>query len=235
MLTPLSGKAQAATSKADGILYNMQVWCSDLLRSLFLGSIGFSSVVQISAQANAPGSKAAAQRASSPVAVTVRGQVTDPSGALIPGAKITMTTTSGEDAASGATDASGSFVIRDLKRGDYRIRAAFDGFVPFQSGTITLAANQVKRIDIVMAIKAAQQSVTVSDEDAEVNVEAGNNNSAVVLKGEDLDALADDPDELANELSALAGPELAPTAERSTLTGSAEANFPRNLRSWRFA
>ena len=62
------------------------------------------------------------------------------------------------------------------------------------------------RVNIVMAVAVAQQNIVVSDETPEVNVEAGGNVSAVVLKGSDLGALSDDPDELANELAALAGP-----------------------------
>ncbi len=128
--------------------------------------------------------------------------------------------------ASAASDANGSFVIRGLKPGDYKVSAAFDGFAPFQSGIITLAANQAKRIDIVMAIEVAQQSVSVSDEVSEVNVEAGGNTSAVVLKGEDLQALADDPDELASELSALAGPAAGPNGGEIYIDGFSGGELP---------
>jgi len=128
--------------------------------------------------------------------------------------------------ASVLSDASGSFLFRGLNPGDYMIRATFAGFVPFQSGIIPLAAKQVKRIDIVMAIEVAQQSVTVSDENADVSVEAGSNTSAVVLKGEGLDALADDPDELANELSALAGPAAGPNGGEVYIDGFSGGELP---------
>ena len=110
-----------------------------------------------------------------------RGQVADPSGALIPGVKITATTNTGEDVASVVSDATGSFLVRGLKPGEYSIRATFDGFIPFQS-RITLAAGQPKRMNIVMAIEVAEQKVVVSDEAAEVNLDAGGNTSVVMLK-----------------------------------------------------
>jgi uncharacterized membrane protein YgcG len=204
----------------------MQSWYSDLLRSLFLGLLGFSCVLQISAQTNAPGGGAAARPTPSPIAITVRGQVADPSGALIAGAKIAMTTTSGEEVASVVSDASGSFLIRGLNPGDYIVRATSDGFVPFQSSIITLTARQAKRVDIVMAIEVAQQSVSVSDDVAEVNVEAAGNTSAVVLTGDHLDALADDPDELANELSALAGPAAGPNGGEIFIDGFSGGELP---------
>ena len=57
-----------------------------------------------------------------------------------------------------------------------------------------------------MAIEAAQQNVVVSDETPSVSVEADSNANSMVIKGKDLDALSDDPDELENQLQALAGP-----------------------------
>ena len=50
------------------------------------------------------------------------------------------------------------------------------------------------------------QQVTVSATRASsVDTSADNNASSLVIKGKDLDALSDDPDELQSELSALAG------------------------------
>jgi hypothetical protein len=153
---------------------------------------------------------ASAQQSPSPSTATVRGQVADATGALIRGVKIAVTTPEGNLTVSVESDSSGSFLVTGLKPGAYKIRATFNSFAPFQSGIVTLAANQVKRVDIVMAVEVVQQSVSVSDESSEVNLDAAGNASAVVLKGDDLDALADDPDELANELSALAGPAAGP-------------------------
>ena len=73
-----------------------------------------------------------------------------------------------------------------------------DGFAPFTSPTDSAGRRAVKRVDISMAIEAEQQSVVVTDEAPPMSVEAGGNASAMVLKGKDLDALSDDPDELSD-------------------------------------
>ena len=93
------------------------------------------------------------------------------------------------------------------------------------SGAIPVAAGQVKRVDIAMAIEVEQQSVVVTDESAQVNVEAAGNANSIVLKDKDLDALSDDPDELSNELTALA----------SALAGPRRTNLYRRFQRWAVA
>ena len=77
-----------------------------------------------------------------------------------------------------------------------------------------------------MAIEAAQQSVTVTDDSPMVNVDASGNANAIVLKGKDLDALSDDPDELSNELTALAGPSAGPNGGQIYIDGFTGGTLP---------
>jgi hypothetical protein len=90
----------------------------------------------------------------------------------------------------------------------------------------TLIAGQVKRVDISMAMEVEQQSVTVTDDSPQVSVEAGGNTDAVTLKGKDLDALSDDPDELSNELTALAGPSAGPNGGQIYIDGFSGGQLP---------
>lgn len=156
----------------------------------------------------------------------LRGRITDPSGALIPGATITITMSTGVVVTTTTADSSGAYEVRGLKPGSYIVRAEFSGFAPFQSPTLTLAAGQAKRVDIAMAIQVEQQNVVVTDETPQVNVEASGNSNAIILKGKDLDALSDDPDELSNELSALAGPSAGPNGGQIFIDGFSGGQLP---------
>jgi hypothetical protein len=157
---------------------------------------------------------------------TLRGHVYDPTNALIPGATITITTSTGTQAATATADGEGSYVVNGLVPGSYIVQAAYAGFAPFTMPAIKLAAGQVLHIKIVMAIETEQQSVTVTDESPMVNVEAGGNANAIVLKGADLDALSDDPDELSNELTALAGPSAGPNGGQIYIDGFTGGTLP---------
>ncbi len=170
---------------------------------------------------------AKAQTADQPApTATLHGHVTDPSGALIPGAQVKITTSAGTAVNNTAADAAGAYEVHGLAPGGYIVNVTFDGFAPFQSQTIQLTAGQIKRVDVAMAIETEQQNVVVTDESPTVSVDAGNNANSVVLKGKDLDALSDDPDELSNELSALAGPSAGPNGGQIYIDGFTGGQLP---------
>ena len=192
-------------------------------RFLFFLALGFSGVLTAQAQTTTPPVQTPAPAA--PATATVRGHISDPTGALIPGAKITVATSEGSVVSTTTADATGGYVVNGLAPGGYIMRASYAGFAPF-SLAIQLAAGQMKRVDISMAMEVEQQSVTVTDESPSVNIEAGGNASAIVLKGKDLDALSDDPDELSSELTALAGPSAGPNGGQIYIDGFSGGQLP---------
>jgi hypothetical protein len=158
--------------------------------------------------------------------VTVRGHITDQTGALIPGAKVTIANAAGNAVRTVTADSGGAYQASGLPPGSYVVKAEYEGFAPFQSQPIAITAGQTKRVDIAMAIQTEQQNVVVTDETPTVNIEAGGNSNAIVLKGKDLDALSDDPDELSSELSALAGPSAGPNGGQIFIDGFSGGQLP---------
>ena len=182
------------------------------------------------AETPAPAASPAAASSSAPVApvttATLRGHIADPTGALIPGATVTITTSAGTAVTTTAADSAGAYHVNGLPPGGYIVKASFTGFAPFQSPTIPLTAGQIKRVDIAMAMEVEQQSVQVTDESPTVNVEASGNANALVLKDKDLEALSDDPDELSSELTALAGPSAGPNGGQIYIDGFSGGQLP---------
>jgi len=157
---------------------------------------------------------------------SLHGRVADPTGALIPEAQVTVANSDGVPVKTAKADAGGAYDVRGLAPGGYYVQVSFDGFAPFQSQLIQLTAGQVKRVDVSMAVEAAQQNVVVTDDTPTVNVEASGNANSVVIKGKDLDALSDDPDELSNELQALAGPSAGPNGGQIYIDGFTGGQLP---------
>ena len=156
---------------------------------------------------------------------TVRGRITDPTGALIPGTQITISNAKGQTIGSATADAGGNYEVH-TPAGTYSITATTQGFAPFVSQGIPLAAGQAKRIDIKMAIETADQTVTVTEDSPTVSVDADSNSNSLVIKDKDLEALSDDPDELSNELSALAGPSAGPNGGQIYIDGFTGGQLP---------
>ncbi len=191
---------------------------------LALALAGVAAHAQASAK---PATAATMAPATAPTTASVRGHVADPTGALIPGATVTVTNAAGATLATTTADASGSYAVSGLAPGSYVIHVTTAGFAPVASPAVVLTAGQVKHIEIAMATVVEQQSVTVTDEEAPmVSVEASGNTSSIVLKDKDLDSLSDDPDELSNELTALAGPAAGPNGGEVYISGFTGGQLP---------
>jgi hypothetical protein len=153
------------------------------------------------------------------------GQVADPSGAVIPQASLSVTSATGVSR-TGTSDATGQYTISGLGPGVYTVTVQAGGFSPFTSQPVKIVAGQTQHLNIALAIEMAQQQVQVTGDTQGVSVDPDNNVSAVVLTGKDLDALSDDPDELSNELTALAGPAAGPNGGQIFIDGFTGGQLP---------
>jgi hypothetical protein len=145
-------------------------------------------------------SSAAAQQSSA----TLRGQVADELGGIIIGATVTATDASGVKKTA-TTDEQGRYVFSALAPGRYTVTVNQPGFAAYQNAGVEVAAGRTEPLNIVLNVAIEQEQVTVTAE-APISTEPEQNAGALVLRGADLDALPDDPDDLAEALQALAGP-----------------------------
>jgi hypothetical protein len=126
--------------------------------------------------------------------VALRGQVLDESGALIPAARVVL---SGPAGLTKQTQAGGdgSYVFADLTPGAYTLRASAPQLILLKPVNVSLGAS-AQTVNLVLSVSAEKQEVTVEDNaGAVVSTDAAANASAVVLRGTDLDALSDNPDD----------------------------------------
>jgi len=157
---------------------------------------------------------------------TMRGTITDPSGAVIPNATVSITTPDGHTVATATSDASGEYHVNNLASGTYIVIATAKGFAPSESKAVTLAAGQSRLFNVSLHIAVEKQQVVVNEETPTVSVEPTSNANSLILKGKDLDALSDDPDELQNELNALAGPSAGPNGGQIYIDGFTAGQLP---------
>lgn len=142
-------------------------------------------------------------------ASTLRGTVTDATGATIPGASVLLTAANGK-ALTAETGVDGVFTFANIAPGKYDLRITSTGFQPLEEPALELRAGE-NALAFPMTVFLATQEVTVEAGNLDaVTVEASSNAGQLVLRDDALKTLSDDPDALANELQALAGPAAGP-------------------------
>src|ERR1700680_2619003 len=147
---------------------------------------------------------------------SVRGRVSDPSGAIVPEASVNLTAQSGATQTATAT-AEGGYEFKNLPSGKYEITVMVSGFAPYTNDAVELSVGQSLVLNISLSVAAQKEQVTVSGEALSLDTASSSNASAVVLTQKELDALPDDPDELEADLQALAGPAAGPNGGRKDI------------------
>jgi hypothetical protein len=156
---------------------------------------------------------------------TLRGQVTDESGALVPGAKVTLLSPDGA-AKTAIADGQGHYSFAPLPSGNYTVSATAPDLVTPQPTKILLKAGP-QTLNLQLKVASTMQQVTVQENAGpSVSTESSNNANALVLRGEDLQALSDDPDDLMADLQALAGPAAGPNGGSLFIDGFSGGELP---------
>ena len=161
---------------------------------------------------------------------TLRGVITDEMGAVIVGANVTLTDASGVEKKT-TTNAEGVYTYAGLAPGKYSLKANATGFAPSEDKQIDVTAGR-QSADLTLKV-TIEEKVTVQE--TPISTEATNNANQTVIAGKDLDALPDDPDELAAALQALAGPAVGPNGGQIFIDGFTGGSLPRKIRFARFA
>jgi hypothetical protein len=119
---------------------------------------------------------------------TIVGSVTDPSGAAVPNAAVTVTAVETGQVRTLASASDGQFVAPDLHIGRYTVRAVAPGFKAVEQKDIMLNVNDRTRVDFKLEVGSANESVTV--EAAAIAVQADTGEVSDVITGQQITQLA---------------------------------------------
>jgi hypothetical protein len=155
---------------------------------------------------------------------SLRGQVLDPSAAAVPGARVEADGPGAPRATK--TDAQGSWALRGLAPGTYLVTVTCQGFSPFARADVKVAADAETTVDASLALAPVEEKVNVSEPQPTLGLSEEQSAGAIVIEGEELDALPDDPDELLEALSALAGEAAGPDGGQVFVDGFSGGRIP---------
>jgi len=92
---------------------------------------------------------------------TIVGTVTDPSGALVPGATVRVTDEGTSQSRETTTNAQGYYVFPSLRPSNYSVTVEASGFAASARRGVVLQADQVETLNFAMTMEAANQAITV--------------------------------------------------------------------------
>jgi hypothetical protein len=110
---------------------------------------------------------------------SIVGTVTDPSGAVVPAAKVVLTNTGTAEAKAIETDNSGNYQFRNLLPGFYKIEVEKAGFARVARDGIQVLVQASVRSDVVMRLGDVGQTVEVSAQALALQTESATLSHAV--------------------------------------------------------
>ncbi|MGH9402054.1 MAG: carboxypeptidase regulatory-like domain-containing protein [Terriglobia bacterium] len=110
---------------------------------------------------------------------TISGNITDPSGAGVPGAKVTASETGTGFTRTVTADSTGHYVIPNLRPTQYDLTVQAQGFRKSIRSHVTLLANQAATVDTRLQLGSSVQSVTVAGNASLVNTTTSTLNDVV--------------------------------------------------------
>jgi Carboxypeptidase regulatory-like domain/TonB dependent receptor len=119
---------------------------------------------------------------------TIVGTVTDPTGAAVPNATITITNAETGVERSLPSNGDGQYVAPDLHIGHYVVRASASGFKVAEQKGITLNVGDRTRVDFKLTVGSAQEQVTVEANAIAVQTDSGEVSN--VITGQQVTQLA---------------------------------------------
>jgi hypothetical protein len=156
---------------------------------------------------------------------TVRGRIADTLGGVIGGAVVTLIDEQNVEKTA-VTDEAGTYAFKAVTPGKYKLRVAATSFAPYEA-SIEVTPNMREEFDVNLIVALSKQDDVTVTTGTTLNTDPDNNASGTVLRDADLDALPDDPDELAATLRTLAGPSAGPSGAQIYIDGfTAEGRLP---------
>jgi Carboxypeptidase regulatory-like domain/TonB dependent receptor len=131
----------------------------------------------------------------------LQGEVKDQAGALIVGAKVELVGAEGS-ARAAISDAAGRFRFGELRAGEYQLKVSAQGFAVHEE-PVDLRDTATARIAVTL-YPTIKESLTIDGDETERSLDPERAAGAQRLADRELQALPDDPDQLAEQLQRLA-------------------------------
>ncbi len=113
---------------------------------------------------------------------SVVGSIGDQSGAVVPGALVTLTNKETGQTREGTSDSQGSFNIVNVLPGSYALKAALAGFRTIAIPNVDVSAGNVVRTDVNMEVGQVSETVNVSATTVQLQTDKASTQTQITTK-----------------------------------------------------
>lgn len=113
---------------------------------------------------------------------SVTGTVEDPSGAVVPGADVTITNQGTTQQTAAKADSQGRYSLLNLAPGTYNLRVTATGFRTTEQTGITVSPNIVGRIDVRLEVGNMSEQVSVSAQAVQLQTDKADTHTEITTK-----------------------------------------------------
>jgi hypothetical protein len=104
---------------------------------------------------------------------TLRGNIQDPSGGVLPGATVTATNTGTKAVQSTVSDDRGQYLFAGLFPGTYDLRVELSGFKAYERKNIALSPNDTRGLDVRLDVGQQSETITVTATQEVIQTQTG--------------------------------------------------------------
>lgn len=119
---------------------------------------------------------------------SISGTITDPTGAVIPGAKLTVINTAQGIQRNTTSDSKGSYTFPSLPVGQYRLQVEATGFKSQRRTTLNVDLDSVLEVDLKLELAEKVEEVNVTE--SPTHVETASTQVGEVISGKSMTAVA---------------------------------------------
>lgn len=105
----------------------------------------------------------------------IRGKITDPQGAIVPSATVTVTNTGTNRTQTVTATEDGTFQVPNLQPGIFTVEVSSGSFAPFKQENVVVEVGQVTGLDIPLSIQGTSATVEVTAEAPVINTNDNTN------------------------------------------------------------
>jgi hypothetical protein len=156
---------------------------------------------------------------------SLRGTVTDSTGAVLPGVSVTLTNEATKFARTAVTDSNGAYFFSAVEPGTYSLGAAISGFKTRAFKGIKVNANDTRGLDVALEVGQQSETVTVTAERAIIRTETGAREGTITSEQIDnLSIISRSPMELLRILPGVVAPDQSTLESVSNGGGANQTN-----------